>query len=328
MTGGFQTSVSTQPAPAVAGDFCSTNPRKFVLAGPGGLVAGPNGAYVARAAWAVNPVDADGAPAVVNNFGTGNITGIVHREQQGLNTTYLSDATQFIPTGFQMSLTDDADIWVKNDGATQALPGMKAYANYADGKFTFANTGSPSGAVASAGSSWSIAAQTSTITGTVQNDVLTVSAVSGTYGVAIGALCTGGTGASSCYVVSQVLPLLAGEALGGIGRYNVTVPEQNATTYTGLSFGLLTLTTVASGLFGVGQTLSVSGTAISAGTVITQALTGTGGSGSTFLVNLTQTASQGSNGTLTGASNIETKWYGRSSGLAGEIVKISPTTLA
>ena len=127
--------------------------------------------------------------------------------------------------------------------------------------------------------------------------------------------------------MSQLTPLLAGEALNGIGRYYVSIPEQAATTYTGCSFGLLTLTTVASGTFGVGQSLSVSGTALPTGTVITQPLTGTGGSTSTAIVNLTQSTSQGGNGTLTGATNIETNWYCHSSGLAGEVVKISKQSL-
>ena len=177
--------------------------------------------------------------------------------------------------------------------------------------------------MASAGSAWAITAQTSTLTGVVNGNILTVSAVSGTYGVAIGALLTGGTGPALDYVVSQLTPLLAGEALNGIGRYYVSIPEQVATTYTGCSFGLLTLTTVASGLFGVGQTLTVSGTAIPTGTVITQLLTGTGGSTSTAIVNLTQSTSQGGNGTLTSASNVETNFIARSSGLAGELVKAS-----
>lgn len=319
---GFQTQVYVQPAPGVAGDFCSTNPRKFVLAGPGGLVAGPNGCYVGRAAWAVNPVDGDGAPAIVNNYGSGNITGFVHREQQGLNTTYLSDAGMLIPTGFQMSLTDEADLWVLNSGSGQAVPGMKAYANFADGTITFAASGAPAGATAS---SWSLAEETSTITATQTGDIMTVTAVSGTYGVALGAAPTGGTGPSGNQVISQVLPLLSGEALNGKGRYIMLIPEQSAVTYTGLQFSLLTLTTVSSGTFGVGDVLSASTPLSPLAPAITQILTGTGGSGSTAIATTYQNASSG---TLTGATNVETKWYARSSGLSGELVKISPTTLS
>jgi hypothetical protein len=321
-SGGRQTAVSVQPAVGVAGDFCDLNPRYTVDAGAGGLVAGPNGCFVGRFAWIVPPTDSNGAPSQVNNYGTGVPAGFVGREQQGLNVTYLSDASLYIPAGFPVTVWSSAGFWMQNIGASQALQGQKAYANFNDGKVTFAATGSPtSGGVASAGSSWSIAAETSTITATVNGDVLTVTAVSGTYGVAIGALLTGGTGPSSCYVTSQLLPLLSGEALNGVGRYYVSVPEQAATTYTGLSFGLLTLTTVASGKFGVGDTLTVSGTAISAGTTITQLLTGTGGSSSTAIVNLTQTASQGANGTLTAAGNVETAFYARSFGLTNELVK-------
>ena len=40
MANGFQASVGTQPAPAVAGDFADHNPRVSAMAGPGGFVAG------------------------------------------------------------------------------------------------------------------------------------------------------------------------------------------------------------------------------------------------------------------------------------------------
>lgn len=325
---GFQTQVYAQPAPAVEGDFCNSNPRYAVIAGPGGLVAGPSGALVARFCWATSPVDGDNTPATVTNSGSGPVTGFLHREQQALITTYLAEAGNLVQPGTQLTLMSNADVWVKNRGATQALVGQTCYAALANGGAAFAAAGSPpGGAVASAGSSWSIAAETSTITATQNGGILTVSAESGTYGVAIGALLTGGTGAGSNYIQSQVLPLLAGEALNGIGRYYVTVPDQTNVTYTGLSFGLLTLTTVASGTFAVGSTLTVSGTAIAAGTTITQLLTGTGGSGSTAIVNLTQTSSQASNGTLTGATYVATKWLAMSGGLANDLIKISAQPL-
>ena len=47
----FQTSVSTQPAPAVAGDFANGNPRFAVPAGPGGLIAGAAGVTIGQAPW-------------------------------------------------------------------------------------------------------------------------------------------------------------------------------------------------------------------------------------------------------------------------------------
>jgi hypothetical protein len=320
MTGGFQTSVNIVPAVGVAGDFASANVYFNYDAGPGGLVAGPSGAYVGRFAWTTAPVDGDGQYAIVNSFGSGPVAGFVPRLQQGLITAFLADASMKISAGYQMGLMTGGDFLVQNDGSTQALPGQKAYANLADGKATFAATATPAGATATA---WSIAAETSTLTGTVNGDILTVSVVSGTYGVAYGALLTGGTGPANCYVLSQITPLLSGEALNGIGRYYVSVPEQAATTYTGISFGLLTLTTVTSGLFGLGSLLTGATAGVTAGTTITQMLTGTGGSTSTAIVNLTQSSSNSGEGNLTGTTNVETKWIAMSSALPGELVKMS-----
>jgi hypothetical protein len=79
---GFQSVVNTQPAPAVEGDFCNTNPRFSVDARPGGLVAGDNGVVIGRfACLSYEEVDANDAPAIVNNFGAGVPDGFVHREQ-------------------------------------------------------------------------------------------------------------------------------------------------------------------------------------------------------------------------------------------------------
>ena len=44
----FQSVVNVQPAPAIAGDFASANPRWNVLAGPGVLVCGAAGVTVGR----------------------------------------------------------------------------------------------------------------------------------------------------------------------------------------------------------------------------------------------------------------------------------------
>ena len=85
--GDFPSQVQVQPAIGVEGDFCDSNPRFTVDAGPGGMVSGPSGVYVGRFAWAIAPLDSDGTPATVSNSGWGPVTGFVHREQQGLITT-------------------------------------------------------------------------------------------------------------------------------------------------------------------------------------------------------------------------------------------------
>ena len=93
MSGGIQSSVTVQPAPAIAGDFASANPRYTVDAGPGGLIAGPSGVTIGLFAWASFQYnDADGAPAALNNYGAGPVTGFVGRSEQGLITTYLAQS--------------------------------------------------------------------------------------------------------------------------------------------------------------------------------------------------------------------------------------------
>ncbi|TPJ12167.1 hypothetical protein FJW04_23220 [Mesorhizobium sp. B2-7-3] len=64
---GFQTQVAYNPAPAVEGDFASSNPRSTILAAAGALVCGALGAIVGRFAWLnYAQLDSDNAPAVVN----------------------------------------------------------------------------------------------------------------------------------------------------------------------------------------------------------------------------------------------------------------------
>lgn len=313
MSGGFQTQVNTQPAPGVAGDFASANPRFTVDAGAGGLVAGLNGVTIARFAWAsMSDLDSDNAASIVNNNGSGAPTGFVGRQQQGLITTYLADASMTIPEGFPVTLFNGGDFWAKNDGAAQALPGMKVYADLSTGKISFAATGS----AATAALTGAIAAGTFSVTGSINGNVLTVTAVgSGT--VEIGAAISGTNVASGTTVVSQ----LSGTA-GGIGTYAVSIPGQSAasTTISG-TYGTLTVSAVSSGIIEVGG--AVGGSGVTAGTVITALGTGTGGTG-TYIVNNTQTVTSES---LTSTTNVETKFYAMSSGAAGELVKISDHAL-
>lgn len=309
MSDGFQTQVYYQPAPGVEGAFCNENPRATVDAGQFGLVAGPAGVRIGYFGWLnSDQIDGDNAPSRVNSFGSGPVSGFVAREEQGLNTTYLSDASMMIPQGFPMTLYSASANWVKNNGTTQALPGMKAYANLATGAASFAATGSPS----SASFTGAIAAETFSVTGSITGSVLTVTAVgSGT--IVAGAAISGTNVASGTTIVDQ----LSGTT-GGIGTYAVTPAEQTvaSTTISG-TYGQLTVSAVSSGTIVVGG--SVAGSEVTAGTVITALGTGTGGTG-TYIVNLTQTVSSES---LTATTNVETKWYAMSSGLAGELVKIS-----
>lgn len=306
---GFQTSVAVQPAPAVLGDFCDTNPRVSVDAGPRGLVAGSAGVLVGRFTWLSKALlDGDNAPAVVNNFGSGNVAGLVHREQQGLITTYLAQSGMQVPAGFPITVMSAGGLWIKNDGATAVQTGMKAYANFADGKATFAATGSAS----SASATGSIAANTGSFTGSISDNILTITAVS-SGSLVVGGLLSGTNVATGTRVVSQ----LTGTA-GGIGTYVVSIPNQTvASTTISETYGTFTAASALSGTFAVGGVLSGSG--VTAGTTITALGTGTGGLG-TYIVDTTQTATST---TITGTTNVETRWTAMSSALPGELVKVS-----
>ena len=313
----FQTQITVRPAPAVEGDFCDGNPRYIVDAGPFGLVAGPNGVTIGRFAWITNPDDWDGAPSIASNNGAGPVAGFCHREQQGLLTQYLQAFGMLIPKGFGVSLSSGGGFWVRNAGATQAVPGQKAYANFADGTVTFAATGAGATTIMTG----SIAATTNpAFTGSITDDTLTVTAVSA--GLIVPGEIIAGTGvATGTMVVSQMTPLLTGEALNGVGRYIVTPAEQNVASgaMTG-SYGLLTVTAPPTTPLAVGQPLSGGPTA---GTRITGFGTGTGGNG-TYYVTPSQTYASGS---ITVGSNVETKWIAMSSGLQNELVKISDEPL-
>jgi len=129
----FQTQVNINPAPGVAGDFCSANPRASVLAGPGALVAGAAGVYIGRFAWAypnagvTNPLtgEVDGYSTVAN-YGAGTPTGFVHREQQALITTFLATNSMLVPTGYPVVLHQAGDFWAVNSGTTSASSTRKS----------------------------------------------------------------------------------------------------------------------------------------------------------------------------------------------------------
>lgn len=316
-TGGFQTQVYDQPAAFVAGDRVSNNPLFSYDAGPGGLVAGSLGVVVGRFAWVVPPLDPNGGPTIANSFGTGPVAGFVMRAQQALNPTYLSFAGNVIQPGFELAIMIGGDFAALNEGTTQALNGYKAYADLATGKVSFAPAGTPATGATATGSS--IAAQTFSVTGTISGDVLTVTAVgSGT--VYAGSTISGTRVASGTQVLSQ----LSGTA-GGVGTYRVNIPEQTvaSTTISG-TYGLMTVGTLTSSTpFAVNQVLNATG-AVVAGTTITAIVTGAGGTGSTMVVNNNTVVSSQS---ISSFSNVETKWYARSTGLPGEVVKISSTPL-
>jgi hypothetical protein len=304
----FQTQVNSGPAPGVPGGFCDGSPRASVDAGPGGLVAGAS-LYAARFAWTTNPPDGDGTPSVANSFGSGPIAGFCMNLHDSVITDFLAETSMKILPGTAVTLMKAGGFWIVNDGATQATKGMVAYANYTTGKASFAAPGANPGAASVTGS---IAASSASITGSITGDRMAVTAVgSGT--VVPGASVSGTGVATGTQVVSQI-----SGTPGGIGIYEVNIPEQTAPSGTlTLAYGTLTVSAVGSGVVAVGDT--VAGASVTAGTVINAAGTGTGGVGTYFVTPNTVVSST----TLTLGANVQTKWACMSSGLPGEMVKIT-----
>lgn len=315
---GFPQQVQTQVSPGVAGDFCSANPRFNVLAGPGSFVAGDN-LFVGTFCWA------DAYGNVLNSNGTGPVTGLVPRNWQGIITAYLAETTMQIYPGQQAYAMSGCDMWVVNDGSTEAVYGQKAYARYADGLVVFGATGSPP--ANGSGSASSIAAGTGSGTGSIATTyspsgditgaVLTISSVTPT--LVVGAILTGSGVATGTMITGQ----LTGTA-GGDGTYTVSIPQTVASTAISATYGILTVGGTVTGTFGVGDVIAGSGGGgVTSGTVITALGTGTGGAG-TYYVSPTQTVTSS---TITSTLGIETKWYCRSPGAPGELVKISSQPL-
>lgn len=326
MSGGFQQTVNVLQSPAVEGDFCDVNPRYTLDAGPGGLVAGPAGVTIGRFAWATAPNDIDGGAQQVNNYGFGPVSGFIAREQQGLNTTYLSDASMFMPGGFGLTLFTGGGFWVKNAGAALAQQGMKAFANLLTGAVQFAAAGSNPGGASDSGGA--VANTTLTLVGGIVGDILTVASVSAgkpypgavLSSNAVGAVVRQLTNASGAITASN-------PADYGVGTYQLDTNSQSvaAGTTIGGNYGVYTVGT-ATGTFAVGMYLS-GGTTLptSPPPVLTLLLTGTGGNSSTFVTSggaVAQTSHA-----LVGNTAIETKWYCRSVGAQNALVKISDQPL-
>lgn len=127
-----------------------------------------------------------------------------------------------------------------------------------------------------------IAPGTGSVTGSIAGNVLYVTAV-GAGSLVPGALLTG-TGVTAGTRISSQLT----GTTGGVGSYAVTIAQTVSSTTVSATYGVLTVSAVASGTLSVGQTLSGSG--VTAGTRITALGTGTGLTG-TYYVQTTQTAS-------------------------------------
>lgn len=126
-----------------------------------------------------------------------------------------------------------------------------------------------------------IAASTSSFTGSIANNVLTVSATAS--GTIVPGTIISGTGVTSNTMIRNQLS----GTTGGIGTYAVSIAQTVASTTISGTYGTLTVSAVGSGTLAVGQQLSGSG--VTVGTQITALGTGSGLTG-TYFVTPSQTA--------------------------------------
>ena len=297
---GFQKQVNLTPAPAVAGDFASSNPRATVLAGPGGLVAGALGVTVGKFAW----VDDDGS--TVQSFGTATKAphGFVHREQQALIQVYLAESGMNIPQGFPVVLHNEGDFWAKLAGDNAATIGAAIYADYSNGDVCA--VAAPAGASVTA----SIGA---TFTATGTGTSLVVTSVTGRISIGDKIAGTGVTAGTTIAAQVSGTP-------GGAGTYT-TSAATTAAAATVTAFGtVLNVTAVGSGVLEVGD--AVSGTGIPSGAVVASQVSGTAGGVGIYTLDTAATAYAAST-TVTAVGGVLTAFKAQSAAAVGELVKIS-----
>lgn len=273
---GFQTQVNLTPAPAVAGDFASSNPRASVLAGPNGLVAGVGGVNVGKFAW----VGSDGITVQSYGLAPNAPNGFVHREQQALITAYLAESGNNVPEGFAITLHNQGDFWAKLTGANAAVVGSEIYADYATGEVTAVAASTGASATGSMGST-NTAALGSTSTGTGSGTALTLSSVTGL--VSIGDKISGTGVPAGTTIVSQT-----SGTPGGAGVYETSVAT-TASAATITSYGVTVVVSATTGLISIGDTIS-GGAGFPVGATVVAQVSGTPGGAGTYTLSAPGTA--------------------------------------
>jgi hypothetical protein len=298
----FQRTVNAQQAPAVAGDFASANPRASVLAGEGGLVAGPGGVTVGRFAW----VDDDGKTVVNHGTATRVPDGFVHREQQALVVNYLAEGSNVIPEGFPVTLCSRGDFFATLTGANAAVRGSALFADYSTGEVAAVAIQTGGSVTGSMGATFTASADTDATK-------LVVTSVTGL--ISIGDTLDGTGITAGTKIVSQV-----SGTTGGAGTYQLD-KTNTASAATVTAFGeVLKVTAVSSGTLEVGD--PVSGTGIPSGAVIASIVSGAGGVG-VYTLDTPATAYAASTTVTVVAGVAITNWKAESAAAVGELVKIS-----
>jgi len=222
---GFQTSVNIQQAPGVAGDFAGANPRICMVAGEHELVTGTGGVNIGRFAWA-----AYATGLVQNSWRTACRLGFVHRDQQGLITTWLTESGYNIPVGLPVTLHIKGDFLASFAGGATA--GLNVYASYADG---------------TAKSGASAPTNTFTANTTDTSATITVTAVNTGMVIAVGQPVSGTNIPAAAYISAL------GTGTGGAGTYTIsaaatgTATGTTVTATTAVDTGFNVINTVSAG---------------------------------------------------------------------------------
>ena len=204
----FQTNVYLQPAPAVAGDFASANPRASYLAGEGALISASGGVTVGRFVWV--------SSGSVSNAGSGAPSGFLHREQQALITTFLAETSNVVPQGIPVTVHIAGDFWATTK--TNATVGQNVYADRTTGEVATGSS-TPNSFVGTASFATNVMTVTAVTSGTLKvGDVVTSSGV--TAGTTITALVSG-TGGTGTYTLSTSPGTISAQAATAT-RYELT----------------------------------------------------------------------------------------------------------
>lgn len=196
----FQSSVLAGMAKGVAGQACTTNPQAVV-------------AKIAEAAVTVARFVFTGTDpnTQVKNSGVGQPLGFAVLDHQGINSTFLSEASMVKLAGQPVDVAMGGEFFAKGSGVSSH--GKKVFASYIDGTLRFNDSGSTFA--------------DAVVTGAISGATLTVSAVtSGT--LVVGQKITGTGVTAETYITAL------GTGTGGTGTYTVSQSQTvSSTTITG-----------------------------------------------------------------------------------------------
>lgn len=278
---GFQKTVNTVQAPAVAGDFASANPRASTLSPSGAFVAGVGGVNVGLFAW----ISPDGQTVTNSGEAAHAPDGFIHRDQQGLIVTYLAEATMNVPVGFPVTLMNQGDFWAVNTGPSACKRGDAVYATYSNGAITTGSAANNATATGAMGST-NTAALGATFTATATGTSLVVTAVTGAITPGVGAAgdTISGTGVpAGTTIIAQV-----SGTPGGAGTYTTSVAT-TASAATVTAFGKTVVVSATTGLISIGETIS-GGAGFPVGATVTAQVSGTTGGAGTYTLSAPGTA--------------------------------------